>query len=315
MFVSIKNNVNMNRSIIFFSLGWFLINSQLFGQISKKQMDYNAVKSMCGCYNVEFNFAETFSYSKDSLYQASKVKNDKALEWVQVVEDTPSKISLQHILIVGDSANHYIIKHWRQDWLYENQDFMMYDHDNKWTYVQKSPMDVAGQWTQKVFQVDDSPRYEGSATWVHVDGKSYWENETSAPLPRREYTKRSDYNVTLRRNRHEITPFGWVHDQDNDKIIRSSDGDDVLLAQEKGFNSYTKIDNSKCIYGQDWWLENKDKWSVIRSVWDEVYTSGDNLSLKQQIDGVRLYQELFGLDVDVKKSKVEKKLKPFMKQD
>lgn len=305
----------MNRSIIFFSLGWFLINSQLFGQISKKQMDYNAVKSMCGCYNVEFNFAETFSYSKDSLYQASKVKNDKALEWVQVVEDTPSKISLQHILIVGDSANHYIIKHWRQDWLYENQDFMMYDHDNKWTYVQKSPMDVAGQWTQKVFQVDDSPRYEGSATWVHVDGKSYWENETSAPLPRREYTKRSDYNVTLRRNRHEITPFGWVHDQDNDKIIRSSDGDDVLLAQEKGFNSYTKIDNSKCIYGQDWWLENKDKWSVIRSVWDEVYTSGDNLSLKQQIDGVRLYQELFGLDVDVKKSKVEKKLKPFMKQD
>ena len=70
----------MNRSIIFFSLGCFLINSQVYGQISKKQMDYNAVKSMCGCYNVEFNFAETFSYSKDSLYQASKVKNDKALE-------------------------------------------------------------------------------------------------------------------------------------------------------------------------------------------------------------------------------------------
>ena len=80
--------------------------------------------------------------------------------------------------------------------------------------------DVKGQWTQKVFQVDDSPRYEGSGYWVHLDQKSYWENTTSAPLPRREYTKRNDYNVTERGNRQEITSTGWVHDQNNKKIIR-----------------------------------------------------------------------------------------------
>ncbi len=302
----------MNRIIYLLTFVSFLINNKTYGQLSKKQMDYSAIKSMCGCYNVEFNFAETFNYSKDSLYEASKVKNDKALEWVQVVEDSPSKISLQHILIIGDSANHYIVKHWRQDWLYENKDFMMYNYDNNWTYIEKAPINVAGQWTQKVFQVDDSPRYEGSATWVHVDGKSYWENETSAPLPRREYTKRSDYNVTLRRNRHEITPLGWIHDQDNDKIIRSEEGVDLILAKEKGFNSYTKIDDSKCVYGQEWWDENKDKWAVIREVWDEVYTSGEDLYLKQEVDGVRLYQELFGLEKNIKKSKVKKSLKPFI---
>ena len=302
----------MNRFIYLLTFIGFLINNTTYGQMSKKQMDYSAIKSMCGCYNVEFNFAETFNYSKDSLYEASKVKNDKALEWVQVIEDSPSKISLQHILIIGDSANHYIVKHWRQDWLYENKDFMMYNYDNNWTYIEKAPIDVAGQWTQKVFQVDDSPRYEGSATWVHVDGKSYWENETSAPLPRREYTKRSDYNVTLRRNRHEITPLGWIHDQDNDKIIRSEEGVDLILAKEKGFNSYTKIEDSKCVYGQEWWDENKDKWSIIREVWDEVYTSGEDLSLKQEVDGVRLYQELFGLEKNIKKSKVKKSLKPFI---
>ena len=27
---------------------------------------------------------------------------------------------------------------------------------------------------------------------AHVDGKSYWENTSHAPLPRREYTKRDD---------------------------------------------------------------------------------------------------------------------------
>ena len=302
----------MNRITYLLSFVSFLINNSTYGQMSKKQMDYSAIKSMCGCYNVEFNFAETFNYSEDSLYQASKVKNDKALEWVQVVEDSPSKISLQHILIIGDSANHYIVKHWRQDWLYENKDFMMYNYDNNWTYKEKSAFEVVGQWTQKVFQVDDSPRYEGSGTWVHVDGKSYWENETTAPLPRREYTKRSDYNLTLRRNRHEIMPFGWVHDQDNDKIIRSKSDSDIVLAKEKGYNTYTKIDDSKCKYGQDWWLENKDKWAIIRSVWEEIYNSGNNLSLKTEVEGVKLYQELFGLKPDVKKSKVKKSLRPYL---
>ena len=302
----------MNRIIYLLTFVGFLTNNTTFGQMSKKQMDYSAIKSMCGCYNVEFNFAETFNYSKDSLYKPSKVKNAGALEWVQVVEDSPSKISLQHILIIGDSANHYIVKHWRQDWLYENKNFMMYNYDNNWTYIQKTPIEVAGQWSQKVFQVDDSPRYEGSGTWVHVDGKSYWENETTAPLPRREYTKRSDYNVTLRRNRHEITPFGWVHDQDNDKIIRSKSDSDIVLAKEKGYNTYTKINDSKCKYGQDWWLENKDKWGIIRSVWEEIYNSGNNLSLKSEVEGVKLYQELFGLKRDVKKSKVKKTLRPYL---
>ncbi len=35
---------------------------------------------MCGCFEVTFNFAETFNYSKDSLYKASKNKVAKGLE-------------------------------------------------------------------------------------------------------------------------------------------------------------------------------------------------------------------------------------------
>ena len=42
---------------------------------------------MCGCFEVSFNFAETFQYSDDSTYVASKTKHDKGLEWVQLVED------------------------------------------------------------------------------------------------------------------------------------------------------------------------------------------------------------------------------------
>jgi len=53
----------------------------------KKELDKEAIKGMCGCFEVTFNFAETFNYSQDSLYKPSKTKVDKGLEWAQLVTD------------------------------------------------------------------------------------------------------------------------------------------------------------------------------------------------------------------------------------
>jgi hypothetical protein len=53
---------------------------------------------------------------------------------------------------------------------------------------------------------------------------------------------------------------GWIHDQDNDKIIRNENESDYLLAQEKGYNTYTKVEDSKCEAAQKWWAANKDFW-------------------------------------------------------
>jgi hypothetical protein len=259
----------------------------------KKVKDQKAIKNMCGCYEVTFNFAETFNYSKDSLYKPSKTKIAKGLEWAQLVEDEKNKISIQHLLIVGKPSKRFIVKHWRQDWLYENTDFYMYNGNNVWNYVKKPKSAVKKQWTQKVYQVDDSPRYEGSGTWVHIDGKSFWENTTDAPLPRREYTKRSDYNVTVRGNRHEITNYGWVHDQDNDKVLRATGKTDVLIAKEKGYNIYVKVADSKCKAAQDWWKKNTTKWDKVRTKWNEVYNRNTNLSLKNKVDNKVLYKHLF----------------------
>ena len=273
---------------IVFLVFTFTINAQ-----NKKKQDQEAIKSMCGCYEVTFNFAETFNYSQDSLYKPSETKVDKGLEWAQLVEDSDNKISIQHLLQVGSPESPYIVKHWRQDWLFENTDFYMYNGDNKWTYVSKPKKEVKNQWTQKVYQVDDSPRYEGSATWVHVDGKSFWENSTTAPLPRREYTKRSDYNITLRGNRHEITNTGWVHDQDNDKVLREEGKEDVTLAKEKGYNTYVKVDDSKCQAAQDWWKANSAKWVKVRTKWESVFARHQDLALQAKVDNKVLYKYLF----------------------
>lgn len=278
----------------------------------KKVKDQNAIKSMCGCYEVGFNFAETFQYSKDPDYKPSKIKHDKALEWVQLVEDKKNKIVMQHLLIVGRPSKKMVIKHWRQDWIYENTDFYMFNGNNVWNYKKLPKSAVRKQWTQKVYQVDDSPRYEGSASWIHADGKSYWENTTDAPLPRREYTKRSDYNVTVRTNKHAITAEGWVHDQDNNKVIRQQGKQDVILAQEKGYNTYKKVEDSKCKAAQDWWKKNASDWKVIRTKWDEVFNNGQTLQLKKKVDGKPLYRHLFSKEFDFTKNKVSELIDSFV---
>lgn len=290
----------------------FLMLVTLHAQNKKKQ-DVEAIKKMCGCYEVTFNFVETFSYSSDSLYKPSHPEKSTALEYAALVTDEKNKVSIQHLLQVGNPSSPHIVKHWRQDWLFENQDFYMYNGDNNWRYEQKTKSDVKGQWTQKVYQVDDSPRYEGSATWVHVDGKSFWENRTDAPLPRREYTTRSDYNITVRGNRQEITDFGWVHDQDNDKIIRESGKEDVVLAQEKGYNTYKRVDESRCAVAVKWWQDHTEKWALVRAKWDEVYARNTNLSLESKVANKALYKHLFD-DAITKEEQINPVIESFVKK-
>lgn len=249
--------------------------------------DVQAINSMCGCYEVTFNFAETFAPDKN--YERHDNYRAGALEYIFPVEESKNKIVLQHLLIVADTL---IIKHWRQDWLYENTEVYVYDRNYAWRYTEIPGAEAKGAWTQKVYQVDDGPRYEGVATWVHVDGKHFWENTTYAPLPRRDATKRRDYNVMKRKNRHEITNFGWVHEQDNEKIVRSDSGDQ-LLVKEKGWNTYTKVADEKCAGARDWWDENKVYWRNVREVWDELYATRQRLTFKRRVDGKMLYERLF----------------------
>ena len=170
----------------------------------KKKADINAIKSMCGCMDIKFEFAETVSPQKDYEFYGNYLSGGRELAFV--VEETPDKLVIQHILVIMDTM---IVKHWRQDWIYEGEEIFMYDKDQRWIKKTLSKKERKGKWIQKVYQVDDSPRYEGIGSWVMVDGKTYWESIADAPLPRREYSKRKDYNVMKRGNRHEIKKL-WV---------------------------------------------------------------------------------------------------------
>ncbi|GAB3705151.1 hypothetical protein GCM10027592_37270 [Spirosoma flavus] len=258
---------------------------------SNKDEDIAAIKSQCGCHDVNFLYAETFAPEKSYAFKDRYTA--KGTELVFVEEESgpasrPNKIVIQHLLVVSDSM---IVKHWREDWVYQNTNLLKFDQNASWKLQKLTPDQVKGQWTQKVFEVDDSPRYEGTATWIHADGRHYWESTVDAPLPRREYTKRTDYNVMRRTNHHEIRPDGYVHEQDNDKVIRSEAGDQ-LLASEKGINTYKRTDDKKCQAAKDWWAKNRAYWADVRAVWNDVLTNREAVGIKGQVKGQVMGREL-----------------------
>ena len=70
---------------------------------------------MQGEYIVDFAFDETVLLQPG--YERQAAMRSGGNEVVIVVEDTPTKIVLQHILV--DEKSGHVTKHWRQDWTYE----------------------------------------------------------------------------------------------------------------------------------------------------------------------------------------------------
>ena len=268
-------------------------------ETNTKAIEKNLIKSMAGMYKVDFKFAETFASDTTYDYSVSKKKFEWGYEYVQVIEETDNKISLQHILIVNDTI---LVKHWRQDWVYENNVLFEYQQDNTWKKRTLKPEDVKGTWTQKVFQVDDSPRYEGYGTWVHSDGRHYWESKADAPLPRREMTIRRDYNVLQRTSHIELFKDGsWVLDQDNAKVVREK-ANDKIICWEKGVEFMHPTDRSPQP-AIKWWTNNQQFWKDVRGAWDEVFAKNPSFTLKNKIESKRLYDALFELGAKYEGSK------------
>ncbi len=288
------------KNLVSLSILIVLNYTALFAQKSK---DEAAIRSMTGCYQVEFRYAEVFS--PDTAYKFPKREYLSAYELVSEIPVRDNMISLQHLLIVGDT---HVVKHWRQDWVYENTEAILFDKKHHFDYAQWSPEKVKGQWSQMVTQVDDSPRYMGTGQWVHANGKTYWESEADAPLPRREKKAgRRDYNVLNRNNRHEITDYGWLHLQENRKINEKSDDDRQMIALEMGYNTYTKVDDKHCQLAADYWQENHGFWKVVREEWLKVMDQKKDFKIEIMSDKGFLYMELFAM-LDESKSWNEKKL-------
>jgi hypothetical protein len=262
-------------------------------EAARFEKDRKAILAMAGDYRVRFDFTETVSF--DPAYTIKEPKRSGGYEVVRVIEDRGDFVSLQHILVSGTDEDAFPIKHWRQDWRYEPASVLIFVGGNTWRRRDLSEDERRGKWSQTVYQVEDSPRYGALAAWSHANGVSEWTPPAELrPLPRREATTRNDYEAILAVNRHAITPDGWVHEQDNSKVVLRGETPKVL-AREFGLNSYRTFDAFDETVATKYWDATKEFWTLVRADWDRLEREAPVFGLTVQGEPEPLYGPLLEL--------------------
>ena len=286
--------------------------SEYYTQLSKsrnlKDKDRYAILSMIGEFRSNFEFTEmfgsTFDYELDSPYKSW------GTEMVIPIEVEEDFISLQHIIMMhftdesGEVLNSHVVKHWRQDWKYEDKNIFTYQPDMTWKNIK--PQDISETWSQSVYQVDDTPRYESYGKWVHGDGGSKWISQiTPRPLPRREFSVRDDYDFLSGVNKITILPWGWVMEEMNDKVTKEND----YIGSEYGIARYQKIKNYDFEAANEYWSSTKDYWHEVRLSWNSKLNNESIVCTEKYIDDQPSYifyfmgAESFAEDSDISQAK------------
>lgn len=278
--------------------GWIALQEP---DLSAFERDRRAILAMTGPYRVSFDFLETYALTPD--YTELDVPYQSwATEIVYLVEDRGDFISLQHVMVMffevdGKTLGPHVTKHWRQDWRFEDRDLHVYRGNGRFSRERPEADEARGAWSQAVFQVDDSPRYEALGRWHHDGNYSVWEStQTWRPLPRREFSVRDDYQVLVGTNRHVITPEGWIHEQENAKRVVPSTGGDPApryIAKEIGLNRYTRIVDHDFSAGDRYWEDTGLYWQAVREAWQEIFEAHESFEVRGEVDGKPLFAAHF----------------------
>jgi hypothetical protein len=149
-----------------------------------------------------------------------------------------------------------------------------------------------GYWTQSVYQVDDSPRYQALGRWQHQPQFSSWQSDSfTRPLPRREFSVRSDYDIMQGTHSITLTPTGWIHQQNNQKLHQQSQ---QIIAQEMGLNRYQRIiDPALEVAAQQYWRNTGPYWQAVRGAWLTIMNTENAFQLRRKVDNNFLFAKHF----------------------
>jgi hypothetical protein len=254
--------------------------------------DRAAILKMAGTFDVKFAFEEVEALAPG--YVLREPYRTGGTEVVIVLEDRADRVSLQHILLipVGEGVVQPL-KHWRQDWTYEDGELLEFRGRRVWQHRTLAAEQVRCSWSQEVYQVDDGPRYESYGRFSHEPGRSTWtSHETWRPLPRRESSARNDYDVLLAINTHAITDAGWTHGEDNLKWVIDSQ---AALAREHGLNEYRRVDLENEHVAHEYLAQTGAFWRDVREEWSVLLDHAERLRVDELREGVALHDVLLPL--------------------
>jgi len=79
----------------FLALAMTIFTFNLHGQENKKEHDRLAIKSMVGCFDVQFMYTETFAPEVD--YEKAYDYTSSARELAMVIDESEDRIVIQHL--------------------------------------------------------------------------------------------------------------------------------------------------------------------------------------------------------------------------
>ena len=268
----------------------------------KKEKDRFAILAMSGDHKANFEFTEIFGSNPN--YELDNPYKSWGTETIVVIQNSENFISLQHILVMfmkdddGNTKGPYVQKHWRQDWSYEDRNILEFQGKNEWAV--KKQKNIKKSWSQAVYQVDDSPRYESYGKWVHEKGVSRWVSQsTNRPLPRREHSVRNDYDLMKGVNKISILPWGWVMEENNDKIKTPI----KYVGTEYGLARYQRVKDYDFSAAFEYWNSTKEYWNIVRDKWDRTLSSNNKFCLKKLHENNPLFIFHFSQAEEFKKDK------------
>lgn len=259
--------------------------------------DRAAILAMAGDYRVTFDMQESTPWIEG--YEPLERRISGGYESVRVIEDSGERIVLQHLLVVGSPDNPVVVKHWRQDWEYEPEHILAYAGNGHWELEDVPADERSGRWSQTVYQVDDSPRYAGWGQWEEMNGVVRWRSSwTMRPLARRDATRSPIYDHYVGINRHQLTPTGWIHWQDNTKMMPAADGNGGMtpVVQEYVLNTYERFDDYNVAAADAYWQASQAYWAAVRAEWQAVIDANGAVVIAEEAEtGTVISGELLDL--------------------
>lgn len=278
--------------------------------LAARERDRRAILAMAGTWRVAFDFVEVASFPP--AVSSGAAPDPKALapyqswgtEKVYVDRDEPGRVSLVHILEMrlvgadGGTSEPIVTKHWRQDWTYEPTAIVEYLGRERWRRRPVAASERQGAWLQTVLQVDESPRYASIGRWQHTAAFSTWiGGDTWRPLPRREWTVRSDYQVLLGTNRHTVLPTGWLQEENNLKAVltadRTLDAAHPYAGREYGVARYERLRDADFAAADRYYTATRSFWDRVAATWNDDFAKDGTLTLRGQVDQKNYFVPLF----------------------
>jgi hypothetical protein len=270
-------------------------------ELTAEERDRRAILALAGEYRTSFDFLEVLVF--EPPFRPARPYRSWATERIFVLADRPGFISLQHLLVMhyidkdGERQGPVVQKHWRQDWRYEPDAIVEFVGDRVWRPRAVPEDEGRRSWSLTVYHVDDSPRYASVGVWQHSAVGSFWQDRgTWRPLPQRERTVRDDYDVLAGSNRITVQPVGWVHEQDNLKVVFAAPHvpavDVPFRAREIGVNRYQRIVDYDFAAGDSYWSATSEFWRIVRESWAGRLGSGP-LRVDTECEGTTSFMRLF----------------------